>query len=83
MSRGNIIGEEDAVYDRKTSTNVKCVSTDGVLYAISINDFYRRVKCDKVSWRMLKHQTLSKEISLLRKIDTKDVLYHKHENNLL
>ena len=55
MSRGNIIGEEDAVYDRKTSTNVKCVSTDGVLYAISINDFYRRVKCDKVSWRMLKH----------------------------
>lgn len=56
---GNLIGEEDAIKDRLYSTTVQCASAQGLIYAISIDNFHQVVKkTNDEAWTHIKRNAL-------------------------
>jgi len=47
---GHLVGLEDIINRRQTTTNLKCVSFSGTLLTIGYVDFLRIVKRDKELW---------------------------------
>lgn len=48
-----MIGEEDLILQVPYSTSVVCKSTDGLLFVMKSVDFFRKLKSNEESWRVI------------------------------
>lgn len=81
LGKGNIFGEEDAVVSRLHTTSVRCISMEGELLCISLQDFNQRVKTNDESWQNIKRSAKQKELTVLNQI-TRTSKIEKHSKRI-
>eukprot|EP00347_Sterkiella_histriomuscorum_P012371 403368842 len=81
VSRGNMIGEEDAIKMRDYTTTLKCVSQNGILLALKTSDFYQRIKTNEETWQYLQKTSLLKEGNIYQSIFRSEKLIKSNVEN--
>lgn len=61
FGRGAIIGEDDAMHERKHLGTVRCKSGSGLLFVISVDDFFKKFKANSDTWQQLGEAVLTKD----------------------
>ena len=61
FGRGAIIGEDDAMHERKHLGSVHCKSGSGLLYVINLDDFNKKFKANIDTWQQLGENVLLKD----------------------
>lgn len=51
FGRGAIIGEDDAMHERKHLGSVHCKSGSGLLYVLNLDDFNKKFKANIDTWQ--------------------------------
>ena len=57
---GQMFGEEDAFLERAYSSSVTCKSNTGDVYRIKSDDFFKKMKVNKESWKTIELMVLAK-----------------------
>jgi hypothetical protein len=66
-TKGQVLGLEDAVFDRRHSTTVKCASSHGRLYAIKRKEFIFKHQKEIKTWKHLKSLAAAQDLALSTK----------------
>jgi CRP-like cAMP-binding protein len=53
LGQGQMFGEEDIIENRPYSLTVKCISTQADVFCIKEDEFIRRLKANKESWKTI------------------------------
>jgi CRP-like cAMP-binding protein len=68
LTKGQIIGFDDAIAERPSTTSVKCLSSVAEVYQIPIEEFVQRMQRDKRIWASLKGENEDKDCKLADKV---------------
>ena len=61
VGRYEILGDEDVFSNRAYTTTVRCVSGSGALYTCKGDEFYKLVRSDEKSWKVVRNSFLLRE----------------------
>lgn len=75
LSRGQMVGQEDAINQRNYTISVKCLTNDASIYMIEASKFIEKISRDEQSWKMILRQSLNKDICTKKQI--KDTFFYK------
>ena len=56
-----MLGEEDVLEERAYTTTVTCISNTGSCYAMKAAEFFRKLKGNEESWKIIKRNSKMKE----------------------
>ena len=68
MSKGQIIGFNDVIFNRKHTTQVRCISEVGTVFMIQKDEFIKKMQANKYSWEILTINAQDRDKETIAKI---------------
>ena len=78
-----MFGEEDVLSHRNYTTTVKCVSNSGDVFCIKNDEFFRKLKTNQQSWKIIVLMAMAKEKAIHHRIKTiQGIINDKKKNGV-
>ena len=61
IGAGNTFGEEDVMAERNYTSSVRCISKTAEVFCMKFDEFMRKFKGNKESWKIFQENAMEKE----------------------
>lgn len=68
IGAGQMFGEEDVLSNRNYTTTVTCVSKVGDVFCIKNNEFFRKLRANTESWKIIVLMAMAKEKAMFDRV---------------